>query len=298
MKKFLYGPVFSKRFGKSLGIDLLPHKTCNFNCVYCQLGKSFKLECERKEFYPAGEVISWIKDNLHKYPEYDVITFSGNGEPLLYKNIGKIIDFLKDFQKKPIVILTNGSLFYKKEVRDEVKNADVIVPSLDAGKERTFLKIVRPCKNLKFEKIIEGLIELRKEFKGKIFVEIMFVKGLNDSEEEIYAIKGILEEIKPDKIFINTPTRPPAEKWVDAPSSEKLEFIKKVISGEIVKPRRIKQRKIYTLDEILNIIEKRPLSIDEISKRMHKDREMVKRLLLKNKNVKLTMVDGKEYAGL
>lgn len=296
MKKFLYGPVFSKRFGKSLGIDLFPNKTCNFNCVYCQLGKSLKLECERKEFYPVNEVISWIKDNLHKYPEYDFITFSGNGEPLLYKGIGKIIDFLKDFQKKPVVVLTNGSLFYLKEVRDEVKNADIIVPSLDAGRELTFLKINRPCKNLRFDKIIKGIIDLRKEFKGKIFLEIMFVKDLNDSGDEIYAIKDILEKINPDKVFINTPTRPPAERWVKPPSFEKLEFIKKIIPGEIVKPREIEERKTYTLEEILNIIERRPLSIDEISKRMKKDRETVKRLLSENENVKLIEIEGEEYA--
>lgn len=295
MKKFLYGPVFPKRFGKSLGVDLLLHKTCNFNCVYCQLGKSLKLECERKEFYPVDNVISWIKNNLHKYPEYDVITFSGNGEPLLYKNIGKIIDFLKGFQKKPIVILTNGSLFYKKEVRDEVKNADIIVPSLDAGKEKTFLKIARPCKNLKFNEITQGLIDLRREFNGKIFIEIIFVKDLNDSEEEIHAIKSVLERINPDKIFINTPTRPPAEKWVKAPSSEKLEFIKKVISGKIVKPRKIEGRKIYTLDEIVNIIERRPLSLDEISVMMQKDKELIRELLIK-KGVRFLEIEGKEHA--
>ncbi len=241
MKKFLYGPVFSKRFGKSLGIDLLPHKTCNFNCVYCQLGKSLKLKCEREEFYPVNKVINWIKDNLYKYPEYDFITFSGNGEPLLYKNIGKIIDFLKEFQKKPVVILTNGSLFYLKEVRDEVKNADIIVPSLDAGTEPIFLKVERPCKNLKFDEVVQGLINLRKEFNGKIFIEIMFIKDLNDSKEEIYAIKDILDRIKPDKTFINTPTRPPAEKWVQSPSQEKLEFIGKVLLGEIVKPKKLKE---------------------------------------------------------
>lgn len=297
MKKFLYGPVFSKRFGKSLGVDLLPHKTCNFNCVYCQLGESFKLVCERKEFYPADEIISWIKENLKKYPEHDFITFSGNGEPLLYKRINRIIDFLKEFQEKPIIILTNGSLFYLKEVREEVKNADIIVPSLLAGNEKTFLKIARPCKNIKFENIIEGIINLRKEFKGKIYIEIMFIKDLNDNEEEIYGMKRIIEKINPDKVFLNTPTRPPALKWVTSPSYEKLELIKSIIGGEIVKERKIYDEKIK-IEEIINIIEKRPLPVEEIMKRLKiNDVEEVKKILKeKEERIKFVKIEDKEYA--
>ncbi len=297
MKRFLYGPVLSKRFGRSLGVDLLPHKTCNFNCVYCQLGKSLHYVCERKEFYPAPQIISWIKENLKKYPEYDFITFSGNGEPLLYKGIDRIIEFLKEIQPKPIIILTNGSLFYLKEVREEVKNADIIVPSLLAGNEKTFLKIARPCKSLKFENIIEGLINLRKEFKGKIFVEIMLVKDLNDKEEEVYEMKKIIDRINPDKIFINTPTRPPALKWAIPPSYEKLEFVKSIIGGEIVKERKIFDEKLK-IEEVINIIEKRPLSLEEIMERLKiDDAEKVKKILKeKEERIKFIKIEDKEYA--
>ena len=295
MKKFLYGPVLSKRFGKSLGVDLLPHKTCNFNCIYCQLGENLKLTCERKEFYPSSFIISYIKENLNKYPEYDFITFSGSGEPLLYKGIDKIINFLKEFQKKEIIILTNGSLFHLKEVREEVKNVDIIVPSILAGNEKTFLKIARPCKNLKFEKIIEGLINLRMEYSGKIFVEMSFVKDLNDNEEEIYEMKKIIERINPDKIFINTPTRPPALKWVSPPPYQKLELIKNIIGGEIVKERKIYDEKI-DIEEIINIIKKRPLSLEEIMKRVKMDKlEEIKKILKENK-IKFVKIGDKEYA--
>lgn len=297
MKKFLYGPVLSKRFGKSLGIDLLPHKTCNFNCVYCQLGESLKLECERKEFYPSYEIIQWIKENLKKYPEYDFITFSGSGEPLLYKEINKIIDFLKKIQEKPLILLTNGSLFYLKEVREEIKKVDIIVPSLLAGTEKTFLKIARPCKNLKFEEIIEGLFKLRNEFNGKIYIEIMFIKGLNDKDEEVYEMKKIIKRINPDNIFLNTPTRPPALKWVSPSPYERLEVIKNIIGGEIVKERKVFDEKIE-IEEIINIIEKRPLSLEEIMERLDlKDLEKLKNILKeKEERIKFVKIEGKEYA--
>jgi wyosine [tRNA(Phe)-imidazoG37] synthetase (radical SAM superfamily) len=295
MKKFLYGPVLSKRFGKSLGIDVLPFKTCNFNCIYCQLGKSLKLLNERKEFYPAEQIISFIKQNLKNYKSYDFITFSGSGEPLLYKGINKIIDFLKEYQKKEIIILTNGSLLKYKEVREEVKNADIIVPSLNAGKEETFLKISRPHKDIKFKEIIEGYINLREEFNGKIYIEFMVIDGINDDEEEIYEIKKLIEKIKPDKIFINTPTRPPAEKFVKIPSYEKLELIRNILGGEIVFKEKILKQKIE-IEEILNIIQKRPLLLEEISKRLKiEDLNEVKRIL-KERKIKFVEIEGKEYA--
>jgi len=295
MKKFLYGPVLSKRFGKSLGIDVLPFKTCNFNCVYCQLGKSLKIFNERREFYPAEEIISFIKENLKNYKPYDFITFSGSGEPLLYKGINKIIDFLKEYQEKEIIILTNGSLLKDKEVREEIKNAHIIVPSLNAGKEKTFLKISRPHKDIKFKEIIEGYINLREEFNGKIFVEFMVIDGINDGEEEIYEIKKIIEKIRPDKIFINTPTRPPAEKFVKIPSYKKLEFIKNILGGEIVFREKIFKGKAE-IEEIINIIQKRPLLLKEISKRLKiEDLNEVKRIL-KERKIKFVEIEGKEYA--
>ena len=295
MKKFLYGPILSKRFGKSLGIDVLPFKTCNFNCIYCQLGKGLKIFNERKEFYPAEEIISFIKENLKNYKSYDFITFSGSGEPLLYKGINKIIDFLKEYQEKEIIILTNGSFLKDKSVREEVKNADIIVPSLNAGKEKTFLKISRPYKNIKFKEIIEGYINLREEFNGKIFIEFMVIDGINDDEEEIYEIKKIVERIKPDKIFINTPTRPPAEKFVKIPSYEKLEFIKNILGGEIVFKEKILKEKIE-IEEIINIIQKRPLLLEEISKRLKiEDLNEVKKIL-KERKIKFVEIEGKEYA--
>ena len=190
--KYLYGPVPSRRLGLSLGIDLIPYKICSFNCIYCECGATTDLSIERKEFKPVDEIIEELDEYLEQGPELDYITFSGSGEPTLYLHMDKIIDFLKDnYPQYNTALLTNSSLLSNKEIRKEINKLDLIVPSLDSVFEDNFRKINRPHADIKLEDIIDGLIELRKEFDGQIFLEFFIVPGINDNEKEFQRIKEL-----------------------------------------------------------------------------------------------------------
>ncbi len=265
--KYIYGPVNSRRLGKSLGVDLLPLKTCNFNCVFCQLGKSFKLINGRNEYVPFDDVIEEVKEGVKRFNP-DVITFSGSGEPLLYSRLGEMIDKLKLlFPDKKLCLLTHAPFLHKKEVRRELLNLDIFAPSLDAGRESTFLKINRPHPDIKFDDIKEGLLKMREEFKGEYQLEIMYVEGLNDSEEDIEGLRDFVLKLNPDEIFINTPIRPPAEEWVKFPNYEKVfEFAKKISERAqiIYLPEKPEDRKIEKFEEIIEAIKRRPYEFEEI----------------------------------
>ena len=225
--KYLFGPVPSRRLGISLGVDLVPLKVCSLNCVYCEVGRTTNLTIERKEYIPINEVLKELKDYLDQKPELDFVTFSGQGEPTLNSGLGKVIDFIKDnYQEYKVAVITNGTLFWDKEVRNEVIRADVLLPSLDAVSRLAFIKINRPNKNLNIDKIIEGLILLRKEFEGKIFLEIFFVPQINDSQEELILLKKIATKIQPDLIQLNTLDRPGTEDFIKAVNQEGLLKIK------------------------------------------------------------------------
>jgi len=265
--KYIYGPVNSRRLGKSLGIDLLPFKTCVFNCVFCQLGRTEKLIKERREYVPFNEVIEEVKEGVRRF-DPSFITFSGSGEPLLYSRIGEMIDEIKKlFPEKKICLLTHAPFLEKKEIRKELLNLDVFSPSLDAGTEKTFLKINRPHPDIKFENVKEGLLKMKEEFKGEYHLEIMYIEGLNDREEDIKGIKEFVQKLNPDRIFVNTPIRPPAEEWVNLPSYERvIEFAKRISERvEIVYlPCKTQNKGIEKFEEIIEAIKRRPYEFQEI----------------------------------
>jgi len=227
--KYVYGPVPSRRLGNSLGIDPIPSKTCNYQCIYCQLGKTTNFTNERKDFYPKKEIIKEMEEsfNLNK-DKFDYITFVGSGEPTLYKSLGELILKAKKLSKKPICVITNGSLLHHEDVKDELMFSDVVLPTLDAGDERLFIKINRPHPSIKYEKMIQGYIDFRREFNGKFWIEIMLMKGINDSKEELLKIKNQLDRIKPDRIDINVPIRPPTESWVQIPDKDVIPILNDV----------------------------------------------------------------------
>ncbi len=269
--KYLFGPVPSRRLGLSLGIDLVPYKTCNLNCIYCECGRTTNLINERKEFFDCNEIIKELEYFLKNKPKIDYITFSGAGEPLLYSKIGEIINFLKkNFSKYKIVILTNGTLFLNNSIIEEIKKADLIIPSLDSANENTFKLINRPHKDLKLNKIIEGLINLRKNFYKKIYLEVFIIKNLNDSYNEILNLKNVIKKINPDKIQINTVDRPPAEEFVAPVSINKLNEIKNIFGkkAEIIsfKNKNIELEKSNNFSTIINCLERRPLTLEDLMK--------------------------------
>ena len=267
--KYIYGPVPSRRLGRSLGIDPIPSKTCNFQCIYCQLGKTTNFTNIRKNFFPKEEIIAELEMAIELHENsIDYITFVGSGEPTLYKDLKELILKAKEFSNKPICVITNGSLLDQKEVQDALMVSDLILPSLDAGDKKTFIKINRPHPSITFKKVIQGFMNFRKIFKGKFWIEVMLMRGINDSKEELLKIKKILDLINPDRIDINVPIRPPVEKWVKIPEKSILSILNEIfIDYTNINFPEVGKFSIYSSDfekEVLSILERHPMRQDQI----------------------------------
>ncbi len=221
----------SRRLGKSLGVSPIPQKTCNYSCVYCQIGRTTHFTNTREDFFPRNEILDEIKDAVEQL-DFDYVTFVGEGEPTLSKSLGWLIIETKKLTDKPVAVITNGALLYDPQVRNELLTADVILPTLDATTQELFKKINRPKKELDIEKIIKGFQDFREKYTGQIWMEVMVVDGLNDSEEDIAAIKKVLDRIKCERVYVNVPIRPPAEKWVKIPTKERVIEICKILNAE------------------------------------------------------------------
>ncbi|MBN2042076.1 MAG: radical SAM protein [Spirochaetes bacterium] len=280
--KYLFGPVNSRRLGISLGIDLIPYKTCSLDCAYCECGVTTDKTVEIKEYVPASVIINELNDYLSSKPELDIITFAGSGEPTLHSGIGEIINFLKsNYPEYKISVLTNSTLLYRKEVRKAIINADIIMPSLDAVSYEVFKKINRPHKDITIENIIKGLIELRKEFKNTIILEIFIAPGINDSNEELSLIKKVCEDIAPDMIQLNTLDRPGTEDWITPSTENSLIEIRQFLSPlkvDIIKKpmNREKTRTIDNIDitnQIIATVSRRPSTLEDLSNSLNINRK-------------------------
>ena len=227
----IFGPVMSRRLGRSLGIDLLPFKTCSYDCVYCECGATTHITTKRAEFFPTEEVISQLDTVLRERPTLDYITFAGSGEPTLSLSIGRIIRHLKTaYPEYKVAVLTNGSLLGNKEVAADLSQADLVIPTLTSTSQETFEKIHRPYPGLLTKTIISDILEFRKEFQGEIWLEIFLIPDLNTSLEELASLRDVIDKIQPARIQLNTLDRPAAEDWVTAPDPDELENIRKYFS--------------------------------------------------------------------
>ena len=234
--KYIYGPVKSRRLGFSLGITLTPYKICSFNCVYCQLGKTINTTNERREYIPVQEIINelkpWLQNNILEAGDLNYITFSGSGEPTLNIKIGQLILDIKRITAVPVAVITNASLLNVALVRQALSCADLIIPSLDAATHKIFTKIDRPKEGISVEDIISGLMAFRKEFKGKIWLEVMLIKGINDDLAHARKLKDIIDKISPDKIQLNSPVRTTAEDNILAADKKKLQKFKEILGDK------------------------------------------------------------------
>jgi len=231
--KHLFGPVFSRRLGLSQGIDLLPPKTCNFNCIYCEINQAPQLSCKRGEHVPTEVILAEIDEllaNEERVLDLDVFTITASGEPTLHTGIGRIIRHIKGKTDKPVAILTNGSQLYLKEVREDLSQADIVIPSLDAARPESFRKVNRPAKcSADLEVIIEGIARFSHEFSGEVWLEILFVENINDTPEDIAALKIAIERIRPTRVQLNTVARPPYESFAKPLTRKRMEEVKEEI---------------------------------------------------------------------
>jgi wyosine [tRNA(Phe)-imidazoG37] synthetase (radical SAM superfamily) len=226
MYRHLFGPVPSRRLGISLGIDLVPMKTCTLDCIYCECGQTTDMIIERGEYVPLETVKSEYRHYLAHNPAPDYVTFSGSGEPTLNRRIGDIIRFIQARrQRVPVAVLTNGTLLFDPRVRKELKGAAVVIPSLDAATDRVFRKINRPHPQLNLNRIIEGLICFRKVFSGQLWLEVFIIPGLNDTVAELTALKQAIEKIAPDRVQLNTLDRPGTVNYIRAADRTELERV-------------------------------------------------------------------------
>ena len=270
---YLFGPVPSRRLGLSLGVDLVPMKTCTLNCIYCECGKTSHLTLERDEYVSFEDVIKELTHYLENHARPDYITFSGSGEPTLHLKIGDVIHFLKDrVPDIPVAVLTNGTLFFQKQVRKDVKDAAVVIPSLDAATKEIFNKINRPSSQLILDGIIDGLIQFRKEYRGNLWLEIFIIPGLNDSTHELEALKRTIKKIKPDQVHLNTLDRPGTVPTLRPASREELEHVLQIFQMEnaviIADPPDREALLVYRKDAesaILGTIARRPCTLKDLS---------------------------------
>jgi wyosine [tRNA(Phe)-imidazoG37] synthetase (radical SAM superfamily) len=219
----LFGPVPSRRLGLSLGVDLIPRKTCPYNCIYCEVGPTTHPTLKRFH-YQAQAIIRELAAYLERPDRQpDFITLAGSGEPTLNLDLGRIIGEIKSMTATPVAVLTNGALLYLPEVRRELAAADVILPSLDAAREETFQRINRPVAGFTLAQLLAGLTACRREYRGQLWLEVLLLQGVNDTEAELTALRRVLADLAPDKVQLNTSVRPVVEDWARALTREDME---------------------------------------------------------------------------
>ncbi|MHA1822203.1 MAG: radical SAM protein [Promethearchaeota archaeon] len=215
MDKITFGPVPSRRLGNSLGINNIPYKHCSFSCIYCQIGRTQNFEYTRREYYKPELIIDNVISSVSKFGDtkIDYATFVPDGEPTLDINLGKEITEIKKKVNTKIAVITNASMIYKEDVRNDLYNADLVSLKIDAITMDIFKRVDRPHPKLEHDKILSGIKEFSENYKGVIITETMLIKNINDTNEELEKISNFISELKAEKIYIGVPTRPPAEKW-------------------------------------------------------------------------------------
>ena len=273
MYKYLFGPVPSRRLGISLGIDLVPHKVCSLDCIYCECGPTGKLTMERKEYVPYNKVTMELDHYFSTRMDPEYFTFSGSGEPTLNVRIGDLIQYIKDRKPGiPVAVLTNGTLLIKKEVRYELRNADLVLPSLDAASAESLQRINRPHHSLNIDTYIDGLRLFRDEYPGRIWLEVFIIPGYNDNKTDLSLLKESFRKIRPDRIQLNTLDRPGTISDLRAATHSELQHIInywQLPNVEIIsRVGGLKENITYRSDTgtaILEIVSRRPCTIDDLS---------------------------------
>lgn len=265
--KYIYGPVPSRRLGISLGVSPIPKKTCNYSCIYCQLGRTDHMTNTRNMFFPVEDILAEFDEFLDSKVKFDVVTIVGEGEPTLYLGLGELIREIQKRTDKPVAVITNGALFYDPDLRRELYGADIVLPTLDAYDEASFRKISRPHGTIIFAMVDEGLKEFSKEYEGQLWIELMLMEGINDDDESLKKYSEALKKLRYDKLYINTPVRPPAESYVKALSHEKMNHVVDVLGGisiDLLESEGFQSEIKDDYEAIMSIIKRHPMNQFEI----------------------------------
>ena len=276
-KKYLYGPVPSRRLGLSLGVDIVPFKVCTLDCIYCQLGKTTEKTTERAEYVSPEAIFTELEERLAQGLQADFITIAGSGEPTLHLQLGKLIDGIKKITDITVAVLTNGTLLYRQDVRADCAKANVVLPSMDAGDKQAFEEINCPHRDIIIENLVSGLSVFRNEFAGPVWLEVFLVEGLNTDAGQIAKIENAIKRIQPDKIQLNTAVRPTANPGVKRVDAEKMEAIAAQMGEkcEVVadfSPARNRRHIESKAENVLSMLKCRPCSLDDVSSGLGIDR--------------------------
>lgn len=301
MKSYIFGPVPSRRLGRSLGIDVVPHKTCTYDCVYCQLGRTTNKTIERKDWVSSDDVIADLEQRLSCEPDY--ITLSGSGEPTLLIRMGDLIERIRSLTQIPIAVLTNGSLLWQPDLRRELSGAHVVIPSLDAGNSSLFAAVNRPHPSISFEHMLDGLLTFREEFPGEFWLEIMLLAGHTGIDAEVLKLVECVNKIKPTRVQLNTVHRPPAEEYAAPVSPGRLKEFSELFEhkAEVV----AEFRSVHNCgncaadrEDILRLLQRRPCTADDIAEGLSMHRNEVSKYLEEltaRKQAKGSWVEGRYF---
>jgi len=271
MKKYkhLFGPLMSRRFGRSLGIDLCPMKTCSYDCIFCQLGKTPQKTTKREEFFPLKDICNEIAHWLKTDGNAEYITLAGSGEPTLYSRFGELTDFIHSKTDIPVLLLSNGSLFWQKEVREAASKIDVVKLSMSVWNQDLFDRINRPVSGLIFEDMVNGEIEFRKKYKGKLILEVFLLEGINATQSDVRKIAQFAKQIKPDTIHFNTVTRPAAEGFAHSVAKKEMEQFSEMFTPHAEIPPEVSGTPLLNKDideeKIMDLIRRRPVTLKQLA---------------------------------
>ena len=268
----IYGPVPSRRLGRSLGIDLVPFKTCTYDCIYCHLGRTTHKTLERKPYVAIQDVLGELDQALANLNTFDYISLAGSGEPTLNSGIGDLIVKIKSMTNIPVAVLTNGSLLWMRDIQDALMPADLIIPSLDAGDSSLFQYVNRPHENISFEQVVDGLTAFSTRYKNEIWLEVLILAGVTSVREEAEKIASILRHMRLSRIQMNTVVRPPAEAYAKPAFRDQMLVLKEIFQGQVDIISDIQPGNWRTLsdsdsagNDVLSLLSRRPCTSADIA---------------------------------
>ncbi|MDX9710485.1 MAG: radical SAM protein [Trichloromonas sp.] len=269
----VYGPVPSRRLGRSLGVDLVPFKVCSYDCIYCQLGRTTEKTVERLEYVAVAEIMAEVEGFLAQGARPDYISLAGSGEPTLHSGIGDLIRKIKAITSIPVAVITNGSLLWRDDVQEDLLAADLVLPSLDVGDAALFALVNRPHEEISFERMVEGLVTFTRRFPGEVWLEVLLLGGVTGIPREAEKINDLIERIQPQRVQLNTVARPPAEEFAFALSTKQLRMLQKVfttpvelIGGTDQVSTAPEGTSAADEDRILALLERRPCTCGDLAK--------------------------------